>query len=806
MLLSLNWLNDFIKLPKNIGPSDLATKLTMHTVEVEGWNDQQEAFKGVVVGKVLEVGKHPNADRLRLTKVDIKKEILSIVCGAPNVEAGQLVPVATIGAILPNGLEIKESEIRGEKSFGMLCAEDELGLGKSHEGIMVLDDSAKVGQEFSKYLKLDDTVLEIDNKSLSNRSDLWGHYGMAREISTFYKLELKDYNKFLSAGIEEGAEKLEIKIEDKKMCPRYMALKMGGIKVEESPAWMKQRLLAVGLRPINNIVDITNYVMMETGQPLHAFSADKVDKIIVRQAKKDEHLETLDGKERELDESMLVIADSKDPIAIAGVIGGQASAVNEETKEIILEAANFDAISIRKTSGLLNLRTDASVRFEKSLDPNLAATALNRAYTLIKEICKEAQALSKISDLSNYEVSQGPISLSFSWINEKAGQEISEKEVISILEGLGFEATVNGDDLSVLVPTWRAAKDVSIKEDILEELMRIVGYDNIVASVPTAALNPPLVLSEQALEKKIKDFLSGACALSETYNYSFVGEASLKKLNIDFSNYIKLVNPLSDQHTILRQNLLVGLLNNVRTNQFNFEEVRLFETGQVYYNTPGTQDKKGEEIESLPYQEKKLAFVLSGRSSSYFLEGKGIVESLVKEIFNGAWETEFVLEENLPSYADANKSVRIKVNGREIGLITNITSNIASSYGIKNETVVAELSMNELLALFSICPLKKYEPMPKYPGVTRDLAFVVDAEMMYNDLRREVISFNELISSVELFDSYQGGKLGENKKSLAFHVVYQSKERTLTAEEIDIIQEGLLKRLSEKFGAQIRNF
>lgn len=806
MLLSLNWLNDFIKIPKNIGPSDLATKLTMHTVEVEGWNDQQEAFKGVVVGKVLEVGKHPNADRLRLTKVDIKKEILSIVCGAPNVEVGQMVPVATIGAILPNGLEIKESEIRGEKSFGMLCAEDELGLGKSHEGIMVLDSSAKVGQEFSKYLKLDDTVLEIDNKSLSNRSDLWGHYGMAREIGTFYKLPLKSYEKFLSPEIEEGKEKIDIKIEDKKMCPRYMALKIGGVQVQESPAWMRQRLLAVGLRPINNIVDITNYVMLETGQPLHAFSADKVDKIVVRQARKEEHLETLDGKERELNESMLVIADSKDPIAIAGVIGGQASAVNEDTKEIILEAANFDAISIRKTSGLLNLRTDASVRFEKSLDPNLAAIALNRAYTLIKEVCKDAEALSKISDLSNYEVKRGPIDLSFSWVNEKAGQEIPEKEVVNILEGLGFEVTVDNDNLSVLVPTWRAAKDVSIKEDILEELMRIVGYDNIISSIPTSPLNPPLILSEQVLENKIKDFLSAACALSETYNYSFVSESSLKKLNIDFSNHIKLVNPLSDQHTILRQNLLIGLLNNIKINQFNLDEVRLFEIGQVYYNTLGNHDKKGDDIERLPYQEKKLAFILSGKASSYFSESKGIIENLVDEIFNGVWESEFVLAEIFPPYANTDKSVKIKVNGREIGSISTITNQVASSYGIKNETVVAELSIAELSALFSMCPLKKYEAVPKYPGVTRDLAFVVDTEMMYNDLRREVISFNELISSVELFDSYQGGKLGENKKSLAFHVVYQSKERTLTAEEIDIIQEGLLKRLSEKFGAQIRNF
>jgi phenylalanyl-tRNA synthetase beta chain len=806
MLLSLNWLKDFVKIPKSITPEDLALRLTMHTVEVEGWSDQQDTFKGVVVGKLLEVEKHPNADRLRLTKVDIKSEILSIVCGAPNIEVGQLVPVATIGAILPNGLEIKESEIRGEKSYGMLCAEDELGLGKSHEGILLLDDSAKVGQEFSKYLKLDDVVLEIDNKSLSNRSDLWGHYGMAREIGTFYNLPLKDYSDFVTSEIEEGEDKIEVKVEDKKLCSRYMALKIKNITVAESPAWLKERLVAVGLRPINNIVDITNYIMLEVGQPLHAFSADKIDKIIVRLAKKEEHLETLDGKERELDDSMLVIADSKNPIAVAGVIGGQTSAVTEKTTEIIIEAANFDAVSIRKTSGKLGVRTDASVRFEKSLDPNFAEIALRRAYSLIKEVCPEAEVDSKITDISNYEVNQGPINMNLSWLNDKIGQEIPRHQIIEILTGLGFVVDGAGDELSVLVPTWRAAKDVSIKEDVLEEIVRIFGYDNVVSVAPQVDLNPPTIFSEQVLDRKIKNFLAYSSALLETYNYSFVGEAQLKKLEIDFVNYIKLVNPLSDQQSILRQNLVVGLLSNIRTNQFNFDEVRLFEVGQVYYNTPGNDDKKGEDKERLPYQEKKVAFVLSGKKGNYFSESKGVVENLIAELFNNNWETEFVLVDDFPAYSDNKKSVRIRVNSRDIGSVITLNKESATAYGLKNETVITEISLVELLGLLAVCSLKKYEAAPKYPAIVRDLAFVVEAGMMYNDLRKEMISFNDLISSVELFDSYQGDNLGDNKKSLAFHIVYQSADRTLTAEEIDKVQAELIARLENKFGAQIRNF
>ena len=806
MLLSLNWLKDFIKIPKGISPEDLALRLTMHTVEVEGWSDQSTSFAGVVVGKVLTVDKHPNADRLRVTTVDIKKEVLTIVCGAPNVEAGQLVPVATIGAILPNGLEIKESEIRGEKSYGMICAEDELGLGNNHEGIMVLDKKAKIGEAFSEYLNLDDIILEIDNKSLSNRSDLWGHYGMAREIGTFYDEPLKDYNEFLKPEITPGTEILDVKVEDKKLCPRYMALAIRNVKVEESPRWLKDRLIAIGLRPINNIVDVTNYVMFETGQPLHAFSKDQVAKIIVRTAKKDEHIETLDGKERELSDDMLVIANAEGPIAVAGVMGGQNSAINNETTEIVIEAANFDAVSVRKTAGKLGLRTDASMRYEKSLDQNLAETGLRRAYALLKTICKDVEVISEITDISNFSVNQGPITLSLNWINDKIGQEIPEKQIRNILERLGFVVVKDSNNLNITIPTWRAAKDVSIREDILEEIIRIFGYDNIVTSAPLISLDPPEMLSERMLERKLKNILSGNLGLNEAYNYSFIGESQLMKLNLDFTNYLKLVNPISDQQTILRQNLIVGLLGSVKVNQFNFDEVRLFEMGRVYFNTPGIDDKAGDDKERLPYQEKRVAFVLSGKSGDYFSESKGIVENIINHIFGGFWETEFVTVEDFPAYSDDKKSVRIRINNHDLGLISTINNEVASKFGLKNETVTAELNLAELLALSVVCPQIKYEAVPKYPMISRDLAFVVDNGMMYNDLRREIKTFDDLIVEVELFDSYQGGKLGEDKKSLAFHVIYQSLERTLRAEEIDDIQTRLIARLEEKFGAQIRNF
>ena len=436
----------------------------------------------------------------------------------------------------------------------------------------------------------------------------------------------------------------------------------------------------------------------------------------------------------------------------------------------------------------------------------MAETGLRRAYALLKTICKTAEASSEITDISNFSVNQGPVVLSLNWINDKIGQEIPEKQIINILERLGFIVVKDGDDLSVTIPTWRAAKDVAIKEDILEEIVRVYGYDNIVTSAPLISLDPPEILSERILERKIQTILSSNLGLNEAYNYSFVGESQLKKLNLDFTNYLKLVNPISDQLTILRQNLIVGLLGSVKVNQFNFDEVRLFELGRVYLDAPGNYDKAGDDKERLPYQEKRVAFVLSGKQGDYFSEAKGITESLIKHIFSGAWETEFVTVEDFPAYSDNKKSVRVRVNNRDLGLISTVNSEVAGKFGLKNETVTVELNLAELLTLYVSCPLVKYQSVPKYPMISRDLAFVVDCGMMYNDLRREIKSFDDLIVEVELFDSYQGDKLGEDKKSLAFHVIYQSLERTLRAEEIDEIQTRLIARLEEKFGAQIRNF
>lgn len=805
MLLSINWLQEFIKLPKSITPFDLRDKLTMHTVEVEGIIDLAKQYDRVVVGKVLSVAPHPNADRLRLTKVDVKSEVLEIVCGAPNVAAGQLVPVALVGAKLPNGLEIKESEIRGVKSSGMICAEDELGLGHDHEGIMVLD-KAKLGQEFATYLNHNDIVLEIDNKSLSNRSDLWGQYGLAREVAAIFDLKLKVYSDFIDSDFKfDSKEKLGLKVEDEKLCPRYQAFKIDKIKIAESPAWLKERLLSVGLKPINNVVDLTNYVMWELGQPLHVFSANNIKQIIVRRAKRQETLLTLDEVERPLNEDMLLITDGKKPLAIAGVMGGLDSGVKTDTTSIILESANFEPVAIRKTSTALGLRTEASMRFEKGLDPNLTDLAWRRFIFLLKKVCPDAMVSSQLSETSNFNLNLGPINFTYDWLCNRLGFKLEKKKIIHILEKLGFSVSIAHNEFSALIPTWRAAKDISNKEDILEEVARIYGYDNIEAVWPVVQLRPPLVLSENDLERKVQDILAKENQFSEIYNYSFVNEAQLKKLNLDWSNNLRLVNPISEQYTLLRQNLLVGLLNNVRTNQFNYEDMALFEIGRIFKSLGGTINKDAGE-DFLPYQDKFLALLWASNQADPFAYLKGRVNNFLQSLLGAKIEVTFLpLEEELP-WAIKSPAATVQVDSTQLGVIAQVNEDCANSFGLKKACVIAEIDWRVLHDLFLQTQSQGYEEPARYPALTRDLAFVVPQKILYNEIKEEIKNFSDLICEVELFDVYSGSKLANNLKSLAFHLSYKSAERTLTASEVDELQSRLVSHLENKFEAQLRNF
>ncbi len=809
MYISLNWLKEFVKIPAKIEAADIAKELTRHTVEVEGFTNQAEQFNKVVVGKVLEVKKHPNADRLRLAVVDIKKEKLNIVCGAPNLAEGQLVPVALVGAVLPGGLEIKESEIRGEKSSGMICAEDELGIGKNHDGIIVLKDSAKIGEAFAKYLKVDDIILEVDNKSLSNRPDLLNHYGIAREVGVLFDLSVKPYDKLLNKKftfLSAKENKLEVKVDDKEACPRYMAVQIDGLEVAESPAWLKSRLIAVNQKPINNLVDLTNYVMFECGQPLHAFDAEKIKKIVVRRGRKNEVFETLDEKERNLNEEDLLITDGKNPIAIAGIMGGKDSGISPETKSIILEAANFKAGVIRKTSQKLGLRTEASTRYEKALDPNLTEAALFRFLTLLAEICPNMKIKSALADIKQPLTSPESISLSLEWLAKKIGQEIPKDKIIKTLQQLGFKVVEEKDNtLTVAVPSWRATKDVSTKEDLAEEVLRIYGYDNIASQLPIETLRLPEVNTERVLERKIKNILALKFNLSEVYNYSFVGEEQLKKLNIDFFNHLKLANPLSDIQTILRQSLVPGLVGNIKTNQFKADFLGFFEIGGVFFNTPGLMKKEAIGDSTIPHQEKRLGIVLAGEAKDLLGKLKGIIDSLIKNLINFETEVDYLLAEEIPGWADKKIVAKIRVLGEQIGIIALLSKEANENVNLKKPVVIAEINFNELIDLILSTATTHYQEAPKYPTVIRDLAFVINEKILYNELKGEIIKFNSLIKEVELFDVYAGNKLAGDEKSLAFHLTFQSDEKTLQTSEVEEVVSGLIKYLGEKFEARLRD-
>lgn len=809
MYISLNWLKDFVKIPAKIDASSIAKELTNHTVEVEGFINQAEQFNNIVVGRVLEVKKHPNADRLRLAVVDVKKEKLDIVCGAPNLAEGQLVPVALIGAIMPNGLEIKESEIRGEKSHGMICAEDELGIGKNHEGILVLDAKAKIGEPFAKYLKVDDIVLEVDNKSLSNRPDLLSHYGIARELGVIFDLTLKSYEKLTENKFEfpDGkANKLEVKVEDKEACPRYMAVKVSGVEVKESPVWLKERLIAVGQKPINNIVDLTNYVMLEIGQPMHAFDAAKVEKINVRQARKHETLETLDEKERNLTEEDLVISDGKNVLAVAGIMGGKFSGISSDTKSIILEAANFKAAVVRKTSQRLGLRTESSTRFEKSLDPTLTESAIFRFLNLLKETCPKMELGSALVDIDATAKEVKNIEFDLEWLTKKIGQEIPKEQVVKTLKNLGFLiADEKTNILMVSVPSWRATKDVSTKEDLVEEVLRIYGYDNIVSKLPVEELRLPEINQERVLERKIKNILALKYSLSEVYNYSFVGEDQLKKLNIDFFNYLKIANPLSEIHTMARQSLAPGLIGNVKSNQAKAASLGFFEFGSVFFNAPGNLKKEIDSDDTIPYQEKHLGLVLASDENNVFDKLKGIINNLLQNLLGYSEETDFSASAVIPGWADNNITAKITIFGKEIGLVAVVNKEAIANVNLKKMVVVAEINFSALADIILAQSVVRFQEVAKYPAIVRDLAFVINEKILYNEVKKEIVKFNPLIKEVELFDVYIGNKLAGDEKSLAFHISFQSEEKTLASEEVDLIINDLIKHLTDKFEARLRD-
>jgi phenylalanyl-tRNA synthetase beta chain len=829
MKISYNWLSEFVDIA-DIDPAEVGHKLTMSTSEIEGVEEVGSDLENVVVGKILDVKQHPQADKLYLTRIDVGKEVLDIISGAPNTKKDKHIPVALIGARLPGGLKVKKAKLRGVESYGIVCSERELGVSEDHTGLWILDDEMvgpgqlKPGTLVSSLFPTRDHIIEIDNKSVTNRPDLWGHYGFAREVAAIFGRKLKPV--YAPELIEEvsssdGDDRVEIVIEDKELCPRYTAIMLGGVEVKKSSYTVRRRLFTLGVRPIYNIVDVTNYVMLETGQPLHAFDATQIanNKIIVRRAKEGELVTTLDGTERKLTKEALLITDPEKAVAVAGVMGGLNSEISDLTEKIIIEAANFNPVSIRRTALRLGLRTEASNRFEKSLDPELTVLGIVGTVKMIKEMLPGASIISPLIDADYSEKESIKIPLDTGWVSRMLGVPVEKKKIFDILRSLQFGVEEKGEKAVVTVPSFRATKDVSIPHDLVEEVGRIYGYDNITAKLPRIYNEPPYEDLLVSFIRQIKRLFSKELSLSEVYTYSFYDDSILDLFYPKKTPFLKLKNPVSAGMERLRRNLIPGLYSLVEKNILIKNEFSIYEAGSVY--NPG---KKGdEEGKGLP-DERQMASAMIVRKTggaSVFFELKGKLEALFLKL--DMTGVEFKPYESAGSYSrcfdmSSLGSSDVYHQGRRavlvdgdtcFGFISELNPRLLGRVGIDFNTCRAAVFDLDLRLLMERAQKnqkeKKYKSIPKYPEVVLAFAVVVDEDVPVIDVKDFIQTSDpgkkgdspSLLDRLELFDIYRGKPLPGGKKNLAFNVYYRRDDRTLTEKEANVVHENIAKKIRE---------
>lgn len=810
MKISYNWLKTLLNTDCTAEVvAELLTSSGLEVESIENYESIKGGLKGVVAGEVIEKTKHPDADRLSITKVNIGNgEPLQIVCGASNVAAGQKVLVALSGTtIYPSSGEpitLKKTKIRGVESNGMICAEDELGLGNSHDGILVLNPSVIAGKPAGEIFKVyEDVIFEIG--LTPNRGDAASHWGVARELNALLISRLNKTEQHLTLnGVQDlppsnGKRKIEIKVTDSKACPRYAGVCIDNITIKESPEWLKNYLIAIGSRPINNVVDITNYVLFETGQPLHAFDADKIkgNTVVVRKAFADEAFVTLDGTERKLKADDLMICNETDPMCMAGVFGGSDSGVTESTKNIFLESAYFNPSNVRKTSSNHSLKTDASFRFERGTDPEMVILALRRAVHLFIELAG-GQVSSDLVDV--YPEKLEPFRVAFSYKNcdRLIGKEIDRKTIRNILLLIGVEVVTEGSDgLLVNVPRFKG--DVTREADLIEEVMRIYGYNNVEVS-DNIKFSPVNTVAKSAykMENTIGDFLS-ALGFNEIMSTSLTKEAYF---NEDTKKKaVALLNPLSSDLAFLRTNLLFSGLETISYNQNRKnEDLRFYEFGKAYFLNAGNEFQYTEQ--------RQLALFLSGnrykenphiKSSAFaFHHLKGIVDSLLKRVGISSFNIVPLANEN---YSGGLSYLKGKEEFVQLG---KVSKKILKQCNVEEEVYCAQFSFDAILKHESSGKIN-FEEISKFPSVRRDLALLIDKKVNYAQL--EEIAYQtekKLLKEVNLFDVYEGDKLGSDKKSYAMSFILQDDEATLTDERIEGIMSKLMKNFTEKAGATLR--
>ncbi len=792
MKVSLKWLREYV--PVSLEPKELAHKLTMAGIEVGDVEEVGEAWEGVCVGRVREVNKHPNADRLSLCTVDLPDETFEVICGAPNVAAGQNIAFAKVGAELFDGhsgkpVKLKAAKIRGVVSNGMICSEKELGMSEEHEGILVLPEDAPAGMPLFDYLG--DSILELE--LTPNRSDCLSMLGVAQEVAALTGSEVASPDVTYEEEERSAGEMATVEIADPDLCGRYTASIVSDLKIGPSPAWMQERLKACGMRPINNVVDITNYVMMEYGQPLHAFDYDKVKdhKIIVRRANKGERLTTLDGEDRPLDPEMLVITDPNGPIGLAGVMGGANTEVTESTKTLLLESANFDNVNIRRTSTRLRLRSEASLRFDKGLSPELPPRGLRRATQLLAELA-EGKVAKGIIDVYPGAREQAPLHLTEGRIQQVLGISIPMDKVRGVLESLGFECEESGEgELKVSAPYWRT--DIGIEDDLVEEVARISGYDDIPTTPLSGQIPPNETDTARILRDAVKDILAG-CGMQEVVNYSLSDVKGLENAGLGHLaelNPIRVSNPLRVEQEYLRLSLRPGLLANVEHNRkYHHGPLLMFEAGKVY------MPKK----DALPEEQEVLAGVVTGDPEDPmdgFLRTKGVLETML-----GRLGVEAGFERGEAEGLHPGRVVEVLVREDRLVVLGEVHPQVLESFDIDGASVhLFEVDLGKLRT--HLPAAKRYKPVSRYPGALRDLALIVDSETPSSAVQGVIEGF-PLVTSAELFDVYSGDQVEVGKKSLAFRVLYQSPSRTLSEHEVTMVQAQLLDKVGRETGAVLR--
>ena len=799
MKTSVEWLKEYSDI--DVDTTTLGDILTMTGSKVETIEQKGNDIKNVVVGKILEIKKHPDADKLVVTKVDVGEEKLQIVTGANNIKVGDIVPIAKDGASLPDGVKIKTGNLRGVESCGMMCSVGELNLNISdypdqiEHGIMILDKKleSELGKDIVEALNLREDI--IDFEITSNRQDCFSIEGLGREVAASLGKEFKNPRKNIDEmeiKDKKEIEGLRVDIEAPDLCYRYIARIVKNVKIKESPEWMKRRLKACGVRSINNIVDITNYVMLEMGQPMHAFDINSIEgkHIIVRRAKNNEKITTLDEQERELNENNLVIADEKKAIAIAGVMGGLNSEIEKDTDTVVFESAVFYGGSVRKTAKQVGLRTESSSRFEKGLSAENALRAINRAVELV-ELIQAGEAVEEKIDVYPTKQKVNEIKLDVNRINQLLGTNITKQEMIDILEKIDIEVK---NDI-VKSPYFRM--DLTCLADIAEEVARFYGYDKLESTLVNADTTLGVRNKEQKIVKKIKELLVNS-GLSEIYTYGFIGEKDLEKSKIseEIKKYsIMIQNPLGEEFKMMRPSTIPSMMQILATNSNKKNQnVKLFDISRNYKNI-NNEVQQGE----VPVQEEILTIGMYGEDVDFY-SLKGLIENILEAININRYDIQ--KEKENTSY-HPGRCANIKIGIDTILTMGEVNPEVLENYEIEKRVYLAEVNITKLIKYSR--ENKKYVEIPKFPAVERDIALIIDEEIEVGEIEKIISKkAKKLLESIKLFDIYRNEKLGENKKSVAYSLIFRDKNKTLDDSEINRIMEEIIKELEKNLGAELR--